>query len=351
MTSHGLDARMHVFVTGQAASRPSSKVNRISQAEQINRAATVMAAQLAEIRAQPDGPFGRSPSPGYQRGMDFYSAKDLVRVATVGGCIFHQIHGIYPQLVTPARLTEKILWGNLFRPMKIPETGNKLLLANLLSDEARSMAAIPEVVWRSAEARLPASEAIEPGTYYLKTNHGSDMFRRIEWPLDGPDRQRLEELFAGYLRNDFGYMSGEWWYLRFPREIFLERSVSADPNSIAWYFYTFGDSVARIIAYRKTPEGAQSFWLKPDFTPLERQSARKPPTQFTLPSAVVRARMVEAARAIGRRFSFVRVDFLLGDEEELYLSELTFSPGTGRMRWPEEMDLEFGAMWNHEADR
>ena len=49
---------------------------------------------------------------------------------------------------------------------------------------------------------------------------------------------------------------------------------------------------------------------------------------------------------IKRRFSFVRVDFLLGDDERLYLSELTFSPGNGNLRWPGEMDAQFGALWN-----
>jgi hypothetical protein len=336
-------------MTSQASSRSVDDGGALRTAD-FERAAKVMIGQLAELMASPDGDFRRPPRPGHQRGIDYYSAKDLVLVVAASAAIYHDLHGVYPNLTNPVKLTEKIFWAKLFRPMKVPESGNKLRLADLISDEARSLVEIPEVVWRSTEARLPVSTAIDPGTYYLKTNHGSDMFRRIEWPPDDADRRSLEEEFTSHLANDFGYRSGEWWYLRFRREIFLERSVTKDPNSIAWYCYTFGERVARIVAYRKTPQRPQSFWLNPDFTPVERQSVRNSRTQFDLPSAAVRSRMVEAARAIGRRYSFVRVDFLLGEDERLYLSELTFSPGNGRMRWPSDMDLQFGAMWNHEVN-
>ena len=304
-----------------------------------------MAAQLGEIMAGTRSPFLRPSPAGFQRGIDYYTAEALIRVTGLGAHLYSEVHGAYPNLVDPQRLTEKMSWAKIFRPMKIPEAGNKLMVADLVGEGARNMVTVPEVVWRSPTAELPPNDAIAPGLYYLKTNHGSDMFRRIQWPLGDPDRKRLEEEFAGYLRKDYGFWSGEFWYLRFRREVFLERNVSSDPHPIAWCCYTFGGRTGLVIAYRKVDGESHTAWLKPDFTPLEWQNSAKERTEFGLPSEAVRTRMLEAASAIGRPFSFVRVDFLLGDDERLYLSELTFAPGNALTRWPAELDLRFGAMW------
>jgi hypothetical protein len=39
------------------------------------------------------------------------------------------------------------------------------------------------------------------------------------------------------------------------------------------------------------------------------------------------------------------VDFLLGDDERVYLSEMTFSPGNATTPLPRELDVQLGALW------
>ena len=60
--------------------------------------------------------------------------------------------------------------------------------------------------------------------------------------------------------------------------------------------------------------------------------------------------MLEAARAIGRPLGFVRVDFLLDDDQKPYLNEITFSPGAGLGRLPAGLDQELGRKWDLDAE-
>ncbi len=304
-----------------------------------------LSAQLAVVLSWRDSPFLRRVRRGFRRGIDFYNASDLFVVMTRSAMRYQTVHGAFPNLVDPTRLTEHIFWSNYFRRLKTPETGDKLQTAFFIPDEARELAAIPDVVWRSTEARLPPAEAIEPGTYYLKTNHGSDMFERIQWPLSASEVERLEELFTAHLENPYGYWNGEWWYSCIPREIFLEKSVASAEHPIAWCCYTFRGKVGFITAYRKLKTGSETIWLNPDFTASKWQNAAKPRTQFDMPSKAIRQNMLEAAARIGAPHPFVRVDFLLGDDQRIYLSEMTFSPGNATTPLPRELDVQLGALW------
>jgi len=326
-------------------SQSQRPVSALPVAGQLAEAGAMMASQIGRIMSEPGGPFRQDSPAGFQRGIDFYPARRLIQVAAQGAHLYRQAHGVFPQLTNPAKITEKIFWSKIFRPMKIPEAGNKLKTAELLSDDARAMITVPNIVWRSGTAKLPATETIEPGTYYLKTNHGSGMFRRIEWPVSDLDRHHLEQEFAINLKTNFGYWHGEWWYVGFKREVFLERSISSDPFPIAWGCYTFDERVGPIAVYRKVAGGDECTYVTADFNPLDWQDPSSPRIASDLPSGPLRKKIVEAASAIGRGFSFVRVDLILGDEGKLYLSELTFAPNNALTAWPTELDLEFGARW------
>ena len=308
-------------------------------------AAAAIGGQIAQLVANPHSAFFKLPPPGFQRGIDFYPGSHLFKVMAIATHRYHEVHGRYPNFLKPELLTEKILWSNFFRLLRVGTTGNKLTTASFLPGELDGQIAVPDTVWRSKTAGLPADTAIEPGLYYLKTNHGSDMFRRVAWPPAKAERRALQTAFAGHLRRSYGYWSGEWWYSCFERELFLERSVTSEKHPIAWCCYTFAGKVALIIAYRKTDGESETAWLNPDFTPQGWHNPARRRTEFDRPPRALRDAMLKAAGTIGRPFSFVRVDFLLGDDGRLYLSELTFSPGNGLTPWPEELDRTIGGLW------
>lgn len=304
-----------------------------------------MSRQLGLIMARRDSPFGRRPPAGFRRGIDFYPASDLLVVLTRSALRYRSVHGAFPNLVAPTKFTEHVFGSNYFRPFKCPQTGNKLETSHFLPEGISGQVSVPPVVWRSDRAQLPPPGDIEPGQYYLKTNHGSDMFERIEWPLEGGERDRLETLFGEHLKNDYGYRNGEWWYSSFPREIFLEKSVARADHPIAWCCYTFRGKVGFIIAYRKLGRSSETIWLNSDFAPSPWQNAAKDRAKVEMPPRATRQAMLDAAARIGEAHSFVRVDFLLGDDGLIYLSELTFSPGNATTPLPAELDLQLGALW------
>jgi hypothetical protein len=250
-----------------------------------------------------------------------------------------------PNILVPEVLSDKLFWSKFFRPFKIPESGNKLLTSSFIPAEVRSDITCPEIVWHSTTPRVPRGNEIEPGVYYLKATHGSDMFDRVRYPLSDAEAETLDGKAATYLKHRFGILTGEWWYNAFQPEIMLEKSVTVEPLSIAWCFFVFHGEVAMIAPYQKRPDGPRKVYLRPDFEPVGEGSSEVR-LKYAEPSPATKEAMLSAARVIGRPFGFVRVDFLIGPGERVYLNELTFSPGNGLTPRSRELDQKLGAMWN-----
>lgn len=277
--------------------------------------------------------------------LDFYNVNDFIVAFRNALVAYHAKFGCYPDLLEPTLFNEKITWSKFFSPKRVPDSGNKLLTANLLPDHVRSQVLVPEVVWRSAVARLDFRD-VPAGTYYLKTSHGSGMVQRVELPLAPAETHRLEELFAGYLKLKYGINNGEWWYNTFTPEVFLERSVAAGEETIAWLFYVFAGHVKFVGAYQKSRSGNRSSWLGEDFDLLPLQNPKTRRVDISRAPREILARMRDLAAQIGSASPFVRVDLMIGDDANIYLSELTHAPGDGLTPWPDVINRQLGAAWN-----
>lgn len=303
-------------------------------------------AQLARLITSGAAPFRTIPREGYQRGIDVYSAAVLPTVLTKAGNHFNAAHGRYPNILHPKRYTDKIFWSKFFRQLKVPETGNKLMTASFIPDDAKSLVQSPTIVWHSTEPRVPRGKEIEPGTYYLKVNFGSDRYRRVVYPISEAEADALDAQFAAYLTNDYNWWRGEWWYNIFPRELLLERAVGSAENTTSWNFLVIAGEIARASAYQKLAGGAvRKTHMSPEFEPLPAHEDSEAAV-VELPSVEARKRMTAAACAIGQPLRFARVDFLLDDDETPYLGEVTFTPGHGAIPMRDEMDLQLGALWD-----
>jgi hypothetical protein len=91
--------------------------------------------------------------------------------------------------------------------------------------------------------------------------------------------------------------------------------------------------------------GDEATLLDPDYNQIDFQNPSRRRVSFDLPSPALRAQMNQAASLIGGQFGFARVDFLIGDDEKVYLSEITFTPGNGLTYWPDDLDLDLGNLW------
>ncbi|MFZ2469908.1 ATP-grasp fold amidoligase family protein [Parvibaculum sedimenti] len=246
---------------------------------------------------------------------------------------YHRFHGTLPDFVNPSGYNEHIFRRKFFAEFSVPESGNKLLTSSFIPAHLKGLIRIPEIVWHSPHAELPTNNEIAPGFYYLKANHGSNMFQRIEYPLKEDERRLLERKCAAWLANDYGVHDGEWWYSAFPKEILIEKQVGSSAESIAWNVYIFKDRIGLISAYRKTLRNGilveESTWFDEDFQVSRFQSSERPRLQDFHLSEDTKARLVSAALDIAKPFDFNRVDFLIDEMERIYLGEITFTPSNG----------------------
>ena len=301
------------------------------------------AGQLGRIMAQPDSPFLRPPRPGFKRGIDFYTGRGLLTALANALHAYRAKLGLFPDLVEPQGYNERIVWFKFFGELKVPEAGDKLATARFIPDAWRDRIRCPAVVWYSPAPELPANEQIPPGVYYLKSNHGSGMFRKVRYPLAEAERAALQTLCKGWLANDYGIPDGEWWYSAFPRRILLERDVCGDAPPVCWNIHVLNGRIGLVELFDKNAQPLQVTWLDERLQPLALQmdgvdriaAPRMPADPDDL---------LAAALAIGAPFDFVRVDFFIGADGAAYLGELTFSPSNGMSRRPAELERRLGSM-------
>lgn len=300
--------------------------------------------QLRQLREGADSPWRRQVQPGRMRGIDHYSPIQLTWVLAHAMRRYKAKFGRYPNLVQPVMFNDKVMWLKFFGELKVPESGNKLATETFIPPGLRTRLRCPPLVWQNSVARLPANNEIAPGVYYLKASHGSGMFSRVKYPLDDAMRVALESQAAVWLTRRHGWDSGEWWYSVFTPQLLLDLSVTGDNDSISWNFYVLNGQVAMVGMFLKTSEGQEhSTWLDPEFRALPWQS-----TLPAVPAYVIgpqQQEMLAMAREIARPFSAVRIDFFHGEDNQIYLGELTFSPGNAMSRRPPEVDTLLSAAW------
>jgi hypothetical protein len=55
--------------------------------------------------------------------------------------------------------------------------------------------------------------------------------------------------------------------------------------------------------------------------------------------------MLSYAQKLAEPFEFVRIDFYLGKNGEIYFSEFTFTPNNGRPVFTDDIEIELGKLW------
>lgn len=301
--------------------------------------------QLHLIEKIDNSPFKRSPNPGYLRGIDFYTKDDLVLAMCQSFVKYRIAGGNFPNLVSPETFNEKLNWRKFFGELKIPETGNKLLTSNFIPPSLVDKISCPTIVWHSPSSLLPRNDEINPGIYYLKASHGSNMFRRIVYPMSDKARSGLERICASWLQNSFGMNNGEWFYNAFAKELLIEEAVCDDELSYCLCCHVFNGTIEYISAYQKYAGGESSRYFDRNFNLYRYQSNQR--KAFNMPelSQDTVKNIVLYAEVIGSQFDAARVDFILGRDEKIFLNELTFTSNAGMPFGNPELDALMGEKW------
>jgi TupA-like ATPgrasp len=301
------------------------------------------------IKASPHSPFNKAPKTGYLRGIDFYKESLLISILALAMYYYRRHHGVYPNLLKPTYFDEKLFKSKFFTEIKVPEGGNKLLTSRFIPEDLETSINVAKVIWHSPLPKLPSNNEITPGDYFLKANHGSNMFRKIRYPLREDEFICLEKTCEKWLGNRFGLAHGEWWYNTFQREILIEEPVGTENNPISWQFYTFDGVIAHIMAHRRDDDASELSLFDENFEILASPKAPRPVKDICL-TQDTKNQLRRYASLIGSQFRFVRVDFLVDDNQKVYLGELTFCPLNATNKFLNgELQSYLGSLWSQEC--
>lgn len=317
----------------------------------LNHALEEAISQLDEIKNNDaTSPFKYSVPRGYKRGVDFYGEAEL-RIAMQNVIfLFNQYFKKYPNLVNPQELNEKIQWIKFFYPIKFPESGDKLKNISFIPNEIQKDLNCPQIIWQSRFPKLPSNKLIKPGWYYLKSNYGSGMFKRIRYPLSPKEVMELESLCEQWLTSSFGLDTGEWWYNCFTKYILLEEEIKDLNGPISYNFHVSNGRVFYINFFQKPETGSsespRDTRYDSDFNELPNQHSGCTRVSIKELSAKTRQKMKFFAERIGLHFPYVRIDFLIDQNQKIYLGEVTLSPTNGFESRSDELEKTLGQCVN-----
>lgn len=178
-----------------------------------------------------------------------------------------------------------------------------------------------------------------PKKFVLKCNHGSK-YNIICKNKDELNKEETVKKLNAWMKEDFGLVSGELHYSRIKRKIFCERYIEGKLIDFQ-IWCSYGKVFFEV--YINSPHGINEKatfdenWNRLDFvTSLpELNSKIERPKKLD--------EMIKVAKNISKGFPFIRLDFYILENDEFKLSEMTFSPASGFIKWNrKEIDYKLG---------
>lgn len=269
--------------------------------------------------------------------------------------LFTRKNGYRPNLNPPQTLNEKLLYRKMYR------AGSQTPLIIGLTDKIRARLYVEQYIEEEGTQRFPQIKLIpyyiasrdDPPKLYpvvLKPNNKSGQTkiirRRKDWKPAFDRLMRLREV-------DYGWDKGEWNYAEVEMEMFREKFI---PDFQEFHLYSFSGKVGMVLVVDKyeqlpdhpTSRGPNGMSL---FNSLgirfDAHIEGRPVTHKTIPCQIhIWEKMVHAAKCLSKPLSFVRIDFLVTPDNEIYFSEFTFFPASGNYQWrPREFDTYLGGLW------
>lgn len=185
-----------------------------------------------------------------------------------------------------------------------------------------------------------------PKKFVLKCNHGSG-FNCVVTNKKNINYNDLKNKFDNWMNTNYTYYSRgaiERQYENIPRRILCEEYLGDNLIDIQCWC---SEGKILFISYIKSPHGEnykQTFdenWNQLNFVtslPILEENIEMP---SYLP------RIIEISKKVSKKFKFIRVDFYITEKNELKISEFTFTPAAGCIKWvPENADVELGKLIN-----
>jgi TupA-like ATPgrasp len=273
------------------------------------------------------------PPDGTLRGVDFYSAKALVRVIACGAQTFKDRHGCLPNLVFPETFSEHIFVRKFFAPLPMPSLANKLAAYEYVKAQLGD-AILPSVVWTGDNLSELLKTDLPTGRFVLKANHGSGFILFVNAPDDLVVKHiEIEKASTQWLETRFGYDRGEWQYCTFKPKLFLERFIDFNQGNVPHDFklYCFNGYVCLIeIGINRFAQLGTAFYDR-SWKQIPVGYGEREPIQYQRPENL--DEMIAIAETITRPMQFARIDLYSDGKRNIKFGEITFTPGNALSRY------------------
>lgn len=284
------------------------------------------------------------PPKGFRRGIDVFGP-DLRDRVIKSSSAYRARHGRAPDLITPKSFTEKQVLFKFYAPVPVsPPPSDKLRSCAYVPEAVRGKVRVPRRLFVSGKAELPGNDALAPGSYFLKSNHGSGTNFRIQYPLGDEKRARFEATARRWLSLAHANSLSLWWNEAVQRNLYIEEDLgSIDADAPDWKFFVFNGRVEIFqVDVDRAGDHVQTIYDRAGNF-LKQELYFKSGSPVEMPADL--ETMIEVAEAIGRHFDFVRVDMFRKDGA-IYLGEigLVMNGATLRIRSP-ELDDRLGGAW------
>ncbi len=253
----------------------------------------------------------------------------------------------YPlNLDHPKTFDEKIQWLKLYdsTPIKT-ELADKYLVRNWISEQIGERYLIPLLgVWDSFD-EIDFSKL--PEKFVLKANHGSTM-NLIVTDKNKLDMTETKKKVDNWFEVNYGIgPAQEWQYLHTKKKVLAEKYIDMGgicPPDYKVYCFDGKPKYIQLIEGRFT-ESRMAFydnnWNKMPFSYIYHGNIVSEPINNKKPKQL--EEIIELSRKLSQDFAFVRVDWYLVGDSDIYFSEMTFTPAMGTQKWlPPETDEMLG---------
>ena len=184
-----------------------------------------------------------------------------------------------------------------------------------------------------------------PKKFVIKCNHGMN-YNIICTDKSKLDINKAKKQLNRWMKEDFGKVSGERHYSKIKRKIICEEYLGDNLIDIQ-FWCSYGKVL--FISYIKSPHGGNEKitfdedWNKLDFVtslPILEEKIKKPKKL---------EEMLKVVKNISKDMVFLRFDFYILENDDVKISELSFTPGSGFIKWyPREYDYKIGELINIE---
>jgi hypothetical protein len=287
--------------------------------------------QLVSLVATPKWP--ERPPARTLRGVDFYSATDLIQALTLGAQTFKNKHGYLPSLASPETFSEHIFLRKFLAPLPMPSLADKLAAYDYvkarLGDDL-----LPFVVWVGDNiGELFAAKSFA-GRVVLKANNGCGFNMFLNLPGDLlTKRGEIEKHATRWLGSRYGYAWGEWQYCTFKPRLFLEAFLdfNGDDTPDDFKVFCFGGKARLIeVDVNRFTNRLRTAFYDPSWKHFP-VGYKHEPIERERPGNL--DEMIGVAETIAKDMEFARVDLYSDGKHDIKFGEITFAPGDATSRF------------------